>query len=65
MADEVIQVDEHSEVVEFLRLSDLLSFQSKFIAAGVKKREHFQDVDEHDLKEFGEFFFRNPHPSLF
>lgn len=45
--------DEYSEISEFLRLSDLLVFNAKFIAAGVTKNEHFQDVDEHDLKEFG------------
>lgn len=45
--------DEYSEISEFLRLSDLLVFKAKFIAAGVTENEHFQDVDEHDLKEFG------------
>ena len=47
--------DEYSEISEFLCLSDLLLFKAKFIAAGVTKNEHFQDVDEHDLKDLKEF----------
>jgi hypothetical protein len=41
------------DLSELLRLSDLLSFKSKFEAVGVSKLEHIEDVDEEDLKDFG------------
>lgn len=50
MADE----SDGANVSEFLKCSDLFSYELKFKAAGISKIEHLQDVDSDDLKEIGE-----------